>query len=53
MTALFFFLGTHRLTDEDRTYVQGTDAKGQRYAEMWVEGEFRLDVEEPLKCSPG
>ncbi|MFB9573627.1 hypothetical protein [Streptomyces yanii] len=52
MTALFFLLGTHRLTDEDRTYVQGTDAKSQRCADMWVEGEFRPDVEELVVVFP-
>ncbi|MFE4960317.1 ATP-dependent endonuclease [Streptomyces sp. NPDC056653] len=49
LTALSFLLGTHRLTDEDRTYVQGADAKGQRCAETWVEGEFRLDTEEQAR----
>ncbi|MFD6343113.1 ATP-dependent endonuclease [Streptomyces roseolus] len=47
LTALAFLLGNHRLTDEDRTYAQGEgDSKGQRCAETWVEGHFRLDAEE-------
>ncbi|MFD7913557.1 ATP-dependent endonuclease [Streptomyces sp. NPDC059752] len=49
LTALAFLLGTHRLTDEDRTYAQDEEgAKGRRCAETWVEGEFRLDAEEQL-----
>ncbi|MFD9721168.1 ATP-dependent endonuclease [Streptomyces sp. NPDC059076] len=51
LTALAFLLGTHRLTDEDRTYVQGMDTKGQRCAETWVEGEFRLDMQEQDRSS--
>ncbi|MFD3468122.1 ATP-dependent endonuclease [Streptomyces sp. NPDC058682] len=49
LTALAFLLGTHRLTDEDRTYAQDEEgAKGRRCAETWVEGQFRLDAEEQL-----
>ncbi|MGW2818899.1 ATP-dependent nuclease [Streptomyces sp. NPDC001415] len=42
LTALAFLLGSHRLTDEDRTYEQGEDAKGRRCSETWVEGVFTL-----------
>ncbi|MFB6819670.1 ATP-dependent endonuclease [Streptomyces sp. NPDC056347] len=54
LTALAFLLGTHRLTDEDRTYVQGEeDSKGRRCAETWVEGRFRLDAEEQDRSGLG
>lgn len=46
LAALAFLLGEHRLTDEDRTYEQGEGVKGQRCAETWVEGVFRLDASE-------
>ncbi|MFD4231357.1 ATP-dependent endonuclease [Streptomyces sp. NPDC058545] len=46
LTALAFLLGAHRLTDEDRTYEQGENAKGQRCAQTWVEGTFTLDAAE-------
>ncbi|MEU9925244.1 AAA family ATPase [Streptomyces griseoluteus] len=49
LTALAFLLGSHRLTDEDRTYAQaeGTEgAVGGRCAQTWVEGVFTLDTGE-------
>jgi putative ATP-dependent endonuclease of the OLD family len=46
LTALAFLLGSHRLTDEDRTYEQGEDAKGRRCSETWAEGLFTLDPSE-------
>ncbi|MFE5593330.1 ATP-dependent endonuclease [Streptomyces sp. NPDC056549] len=54
LTALAFLLGNHRLTDEDRTYVQDEeDCNGRRCAETWVEGQFRLDTEEQERGSLG
>lgn len=54
LTALAFLLGAHRLTDEDRTYVQDEEgSKGQRCAETWVEGQFRLDAEEQAHSGLG
>ncbi|MCX5402382.1 ATP-dependent endonuclease [Streptomyces sp. NBC_00102] len=54
LTALAFLLGEHRLSDEDRTYVQGEgDSKGRRCAETWVEGRFRLDAEEQDRSGLG
>ncbi|MFF5976934.1 ATP-dependent endonuclease [Streptomyces sp. NPDC012769] len=54
LTALAFLLGTHRLTDEDRTYVQDEeDCNGRRCAETWVEGQFRLDTEEQERSGLG
>lgn len=54
LIALAFLLGTHRLTDEDRTYAQDEEgAKGRRCAETWVEGKFRLDAEEQLHSGLG
>ncbi|GGY73103.1 ATP-dependent nuclease [Streptomyces xanthochromogenes] len=43
LTALAFLLGDHRLTDEDRTYLQTEDAAGGRCSPTWVEGVFTLD----------
>ncbi|WP_328936271.1 hypothetical protein OG288_44140 [Streptomyces tauricus] len=46
LTALAFLLGDHRLTDEDRTYVQTEGAAGGRCSPTWVEGVFTLDTGE-------
>ncbi|MFD7127327.1 MULTISPECIES: ATP-dependent endonuclease [Streptomyces] len=46
LTALSFLLGMHRLTDEDRTYLQGDGATGRRCDQTWVEGIFTLDEAE-------
>ncbi|MEU3002228.1 hypothetical protein [Streptomyces sp. NPDC006995] len=46
LTALSFLLGVHRLTDEDRTYLQGDGATGRRCDQTWVEGIFTLDEAE-------
>lgn len=46
LTALAFLLGDHRLTDEDRTYVQTEGAAGGRCSPTWVEGVFTLDAGE-------
>ncbi|MGW6581102.1 ATP-dependent nuclease [Streptomyces globisporus] len=46
LTALSFLLGVHRLTDEDRTYLQGDGATGRRCDQTWVEGSFTLDEAE-------
>ncbi|MBT1105663.1 ATP-dependent endonuclease [Streptomyces sp. Tu10] len=46
LTALSFLLGVHRLTDEDRTYLQGDGATGRRCEQTWVEGVFSLDEAE-------
>ncbi|MGW2787029.1 ATP-dependent nuclease [Streptomyces populi] len=46
LTALAFLLGDHRLTDEDRTYVQTEGAAGGRCPQTWVEGVFTLDAGE-------
>ncbi|WP_217230138.1 ATP-dependent nuclease [Streptomyces anulatus] len=46
LTALSFLLGVHRLTDEDRTYLQGDGATGRRCDQTWVEGVFTLDEAE-------
>lgn len=46
LTALSFLLGVHRLTDEDRTYLQGDGATGRRCDQTWVEGIFSLDEAE-------
>ncbi|WP_145501102.1 ATP-dependent endonuclease [Streptomyces sp. CFMR 7] len=46
LTALSFLLGVHRLTDEDRTYLQGDGATGRRCDQTWVEGAFTLDEAE-------
>ncbi|MFC9680830.1 ATP-dependent endonuclease [Streptomyces sp. NPDC056948] len=46
LTALAFLLGSHRLTDEDRTYEQAEGAVGGRCAQTWVEGVFTLDAGE-------
>ncbi|MFD5748896.1 ATP-dependent endonuclease [Streptomyces sp. NPDC127033] len=46
LTALSFLLGMHRLTDEDRTYLQGDGAAGRRCEETWVEGVFILGEKE-------
>ncbi|QYA98963.1 hypothetical protein KZO11_38150 [Streptomyces anulatus] len=46
LTALSFLLGVHRLTDEDRTYLQGDGATGRRCEQTWVEGIFALDEAE-------
>ncbi|WP_405942825.1 ATP-dependent nuclease [Streptomyces sp. NBC_00207] len=46
LTALSFLLGAHRLTDEDRTYIQGEGVVGRRCEETWVEGAFTLDAAE-------
>ncbi|MFD6491751.1 ATP-dependent endonuclease [Streptomyces sp. NPDC060188] len=46
LTALAFLLGEHRLTDEDRTYVQLEGAAGGRCSPTWVEGVFALDAGE-------
>ncbi|MFE7277424.1 ATP-dependent endonuclease [Streptomyces sp. NPDC057623] len=52
LAALAFLLGEHRLTDEDRTYQQDEGVKGQRCAETWVEGVFRLDTAEQAAAAP-
>ncbi|MGQ4361744.1 hypothetical protein ACN6LD_003261 [Streptomyces sp. SAS_272] len=46
LTALAFLLGDHRLTDEDRTYLQTEGAAGGRCPQTWVEGVFTLDAGE-------
>lgn len=46
LTALSFLLGRHRLTDEDRTYLQDDGIAGRRCGETWVEGAFTLDAAE-------
>ncbi|MFJ6890038.1 ATP-dependent nuclease [Streptomyces californicus] len=46
LTALSFLLGAHRLTDEDRTYLQDDGATGRRCDQTWVEGSFTLDEAE-------
>jgi hypothetical protein len=46
LTALAFLLGSHRLTDEDRTYLQTEGAAGGRCSQTWVEGVFTLDAGE-------
>ncbi|WLQ45620.1 hypothetical protein P8A22_37980 (plasmid) [Streptomyces laculatispora] len=46
LTALSFLVGVHRLTDEDRTYLQGDGATGRRCEQTWVEGVFTLDEAE-------
>ncbi|MCQ1581854.1 ATP-dependent nuclease [Streptomyces parvus] len=46
LTALSFLLGMHRLTDEDRTYLQDDGATGRRCDQTWVEGTFTLDEAE-------
>ncbi|MET7988819.1 hypothetical protein [Streptomyces sp. NPDC005281] len=46
LTALAFLLGGHRLTDEDRTYVQTEGDVGGRCSQAWVEGVFTLDAGE-------
>ncbi|MFB4427029.1 ATP-dependent endonuclease [Streptomyces sp. QL37] len=54
LTALSFLLGVHRLTDEDRTYLQGDGAAGRRCEETWVEGAFTLnEAERALADLPG
>ena len=46
LDALAFLVGKYQLADEDRTYVRSADGVGRRCEETWVEGHFRLDVEE-------
>ncbi|MEU0254735.1 hypothetical protein ABZ299_19990 [Streptomyces sp. NPDC006184] len=46
LTALAFLLGSHRLTDEDRTYEQAEGSAGGRCSRTSVEGDFRLDAAE-------
>ncbi|MGW7786098.1 ATP-dependent nuclease [Streptomyces tricolor] len=46
LAALAFLLGSHRLTDEDRTYEQAEGAAGGRCSQTWVEGVFTLDMGE-------
>ncbi|MFJ3439424.1 ATP-dependent nuclease [Streptomyces cyaneofuscatus] len=54
LTALSFLLGVHRLTDEDRTYLQGDGATGRRCEQTWVEGIFALDEAERVPAElPG
>ncbi|MFF1263562.1 ATP-dependent endonuclease [Streptomyces sp. NPDC058321] len=43
LAALAFLLGSHRLTDEDRTYRQTEGAAGGRCPQTWAEGVFTLD----------
>ncbi|WP_030855159.1 hypothetical protein [Streptomyces sp. NRRL S-475] len=50
LAALAFLLGEHRLTEEDRTYQQDEGVKGQRCAETWVEGVFRLERPHPRRA---
>lgn len=54
LTALSFLLGAYRLTDEDRTYLQGDGAAGRRCEETWTEGLFTLnEAERALADLPG